>query len=91
MALQPVHTSTIARFGMARLGLDEKNACSHRSSSTNPSSLFLASALINYAIILLVHVIRNGNGACDSLFPVFSDQILCCKKTGNAEEVPSTG
>ena len=40
---------------------------------------------------LLVRVIRNGNEDFNSLFPVFSNEILRIKKTENAEKAPSTG
>ena len=69
----------------------KNTACSHRSPGTKLSSVFWQAHVINYAIILLVRIIRNGNGACDSLFPVFSYEILRSKKTENAEKPPSTG
>ena len=77
--LQPIHTSTIAWFSKARLGLDEKMHV-HTACLALILAHFLASALINYAIILLVRVVRNGNGDCDSLFPVFSDKFYTARR-----------
>lgn len=38
-----------------------------------------------------MRIIRNGNEDFDSLFPVFSNEILQIKKTENAEKASSTG